>query len=517
MKNKLTKVLILLSFLLAGCGAEQFSVKKNREESSSNPVVQSSTSSCGAFTLVKPKVDFLFLWDNSTSTNFINPDTKSALNNTINLISSRFDYHILMAPLMGSGLNEASFFSETPDGLGSSALAIKKDKTFASNYLAFSPSNNERGVQRTLDIIKSNVSNGIFRPNSYLVVVIMSNEDDTSWQLSYPVVDRERSTYVDQKLHELLCLRGNYTPPPGKTCNGTGVSLNSAQLRFTSISAHNPKNTSCSGLTFWEQNQVYKEISSRVYSAPYTNGVQLYDQSLRSDLVYDAFLKITNYDSYNICNSSSYGSIFDGINASIQDTLIKHEYDYWPVATAGASFNQDKISVFKNGQEITQLSEPVTSPSANGFTFTNQVYVNTNTRYAPSPGEPFTGYMVKLYGDARVKYPECLSVTTESPKEYFGYVNLQSKPLESSIVLKINGQVVPQSSTNGWQLLKSGGQPQFFNSKNIKIQSPGSFCGGTNYCEGSPAINKSGYFIQLFGTAVYSNGATVEIEYDPSS
>ena len=134
-----------------------------------------------------------------------------------------------------------------------------------------------------------------------------------------------------------------------------------------------------------------------------------------------------------------------------------------------------------------------------------------DTRYEPTSGESFTGYVVKLYGSARVTYPECIQVKTQTPKEYYGYINMTAKPVESSIVVQINGKTISKSTSNGWELIKSNGQPRFYDNKNIKITSP------TDYSEATPAVNRSGYFLKLNGSAVYSNGAAIEVFYDPAA
>lgn len=514
---KAKNLIIFLSILFTACGEEAFAPKRVSQSEVSNPINVASAQACSAFTMIKPKVDFLFLWDNSTSSVFINDSTKEALNRTIDNISSRFDYHVLMAPLLvanGQDVNyQAKLISENTNGLSSSALNLKIDRTLAAQSLNFSytQGSKEEGIERAIDLIKGNVSNGIFRANSYVYVVLMSNEDDSSWE-KFPVAEADRQIYLNDQEKEILCLRGNYVPQSG-SC--TGINLNSIQLRFMSITAFNSygNGSSCGGINNWQKGTTYQEISKRVYLAPYNvSGNVEYrqsDQNTRSDGM---------YDSYDICSQSSFSSIFDGINASINDTLIRHKYNYWPVASSGASaIDPDEIRVFKDGVEMPRLSSPIPA-GASGFTFNNYVQ-NVPLRYEPTPGEYFNGYVVRLYGDAIVTYPECIRVQTQNPKEWFGYVNLQTKPVESSIQLKINGQIVPQSSTNGWQLLKSGGQPAYYTSKNIKITAPGSFCpsNSTTYCPATPELNKSGYFLQVFGTAVYSNGATVEVIYDPSS
>ena len=86
-----------------------------------------------------------------------------------------------------------------------------------------------------------------------------------------------------------------------------------------------------------------------------------------------------------------------------------------------------------------------------------------------------------------------------------------AKPYEPSIQLTIDGQSIPQSSTNGWTLVKSGGQPEYYSSFKIKIQSP------TNDAQAFPAVNKSGYFLKLTGSAIYSNSSVVDVQYDPQN
>jgi hypothetical protein len=517
-KKSMNKVIYLIFIILAGCGADQFAPKRVSDNAVVPGIEQNTAQSCSAFTLVKPKVDFLFLWDNSTSSTFINPQTKAALNNTIDLVSSRFDYHVLLAPLVtrtSDSLNyQAKLISENTDGLNSSALSMKIDRSLASDALNFnySAGSQEKGVKRAIDLIKGNISNGIFRSKSYLYVVVLSNQNDSSWQ-QQQVAAADENQYLDEQFNRLICVRN----PVIAGANCTGAALDSYQLRFMNITAFSDdtNGASCPNVSRWDAGSTYQKFASRVYSEPYPDpmgGAPVYRQLDQNDRPY------TQRDSYDLCSQSSFTSIFDGINASINDTLIQHKYNYWPVATSGASaIDPNEIRVIKNGVEMPRLNSPIPF-GASGFTFTNTVQT-VNTRYAPTPGESFSGYVVRLYGNAEVTYPECISVQTQSPKEWFGYINLQTKPVESSIAVKINGQTVSQSSTNGWQLIKSAGQPAYFSSKNIKITAPGAFCpsNSTTYCEGSPPLNKSGYFLQLNGNAVYSNGAVIEVIYDPST
>src|SRR5690606_31930928 len=99
-------------------------------------------------------------------------------------------------------------------------------------------------------------------------------------------------------------------------------------------------------------------------------------------------------DSFDLCAISDFTRIFDGINNSIQDAILGHKYNYWPVAKAGANIDPNEITVTKDGISYPRLSEPV-SNGTSGFTFTNMVQT-VNTRFEPEAGEPFTGYVVRL-------------------------------------------------------------------------------------------------------------------------
>lgn len=485
---------VFLLILMSSCGKDLFSPSRKFDRLDIPDQESFSASSCAQFTIVKPKVDFLFIWDNSTSTYFINDETLKALDNTIDLISSRFDYHAMVAPLIGTGNQDAFIFSYNSEGLSSGALAMKVDRSIASQKvrsLPRRPGSFEPGVTRAIDLLRSNIDNGVFRENVYTIVVIMSNTDDLSGNEGTAVVPAHLNKYIAEKKEELLCLRGGHDE------NCQGKQLDATQLRFMSIVMHQD-HIHCPNVSQGIASTVYRRMSEQIYLAPYSNNnPNPSDQSNRS-----------TPDSYDICSIQDFSRIFDGINNSIQDQLIKHRYNYWPVATESADpIDPDEISIQKNtGKDFPRLTPPV-SPGESGFTFENKVKT-VNTRYYPTEGEEFSGYVVELFGEARVQYPECLLVRTKSPKEFYGYVHLDSRPRVDTIVLTINGKEVPESESSGWQVVSdSAGSPQYFDSKNIMINSP------EDFTPKEPGLMKSGYFLKLSSEYVYGNGSLVEVNY----
>ncbi len=479
LKNGL--VLFILFIYAVACSKQEFAANKNKDASTVSAVEQYQSTLCSSSTLIKPPVDFLFLWDNSGSQYFVTPSTKAALWNTVNLISSRFDYHILMAPLLATNVSElssssASFISTSPTGVSAdvlNSLATSYDNAVSRlSSMPFMAGSSENGLDRAIALLENNQSNGIFRKNAYTIVVLMSNGDDNSYLKPGDLPSGpEREAFITTKKSRLITIRD--------------TQLKSLMFRFMSMVPHNYCPTVAGNK---EANYIYKEVSKSLYETSYTNGMSSpVDQSGRSTA-----------DSYDIC-TTDFNHLFDGINGAIQEVVLKHKYDYWPVVDASSKIiDPSRIRVRKNtGTELLEND-------ANGFTWVGAV-TNQNTRYEPTAGEPYTGYVIKLSGTGRVTYPECLIVETEAPVEYYGYIQLSSSPMTGTIQVTINGKTIPESTTDGWQLIG------YRASQNIKVIST------SNLSEAYPASYKSGYFLKLYGSAVYSNGATVKVIYDPQA
>ena len=238
-----------------------------------------------------------------------------------------------------------------------------------------------------------------------------------------------------------------------------------------------------------------------------------------SDAIYD-FMDYTDdntssKDSVDLC-SGNYKSLFTSINNSIKAVVVGHKYDHWKISSASeAQIQNNDITVTKILADGQKINVPI--GSQNGFEYIGHKS-NRNTRYAVmrdtnndgipeevlDPGEPQTGLMIQLNGSARIEYPECIIAKTRTPTEYFGYIALPREPQVSTISVTVNGQNLPQNTTSGWSYVG------WRDILNIKV--PGSTNASVN-----PPLNKTGYFIQLHGDAILTNGDDITVHYKPAA
>jgi hypothetical protein len=278
--------------------------------------------------------------------------------------------------------------------------------------------------------------------------------------------------------------RNNFT-------NLTNNVLQSSQMRFISIVAHS---TCQAG---YRTGSSYIDFSNYVYNIAYSDvNKKPNDQNSSS-----------TPDSYDVC-ASNFVHLFDGVNNTVLDTVLAHRYNFWPVSfqESPMTFDPDTIRVLKSsGEEFFEVPDGSSGDGWHYVGFQN----NHPLTFEPFVGENVSAHLIELYGNARVTYPDCLLVTTQSPVNYFGYVTLASKPLVSSIRLTINGVEVPQSTTNGWEYIG------FDDSINIKIQGPNN--PSNPYTEALPTeMRNNVHVLRLNGNAIYSSGASINVVYDPS-
>jgi hypothetical protein len=468
MKNFKLFYVLLLSLLIS-CGEEVLTQNTQTANFSSPDLASFELNTCSQMTFEKPAVDILYIIDNSGSTLASSfQEIKTQIQNTVSTISNEFDYHIYFAPLNSGATDTISGYPlilSNPDTVnGISNLNVFNPDQFAefNMFGQASGNNSELGFQRAQNIINQNrvAGNNIFRDGANTIVVMISNGDDTESNINIGgniVFDSNAFNAIKDNLKTF-----------------TSAPMSAESFRFISLVAH----STCNG---WMRGTNYKRMSNELYSElGYTDNP-------------------SSKDSYDLC-SGNYTHLFTAINNSIRQILVGHKYDHWKISSASSSSIQEDDIILtlvkSNG-----TSTPIAADELNGFEYLGYK-VNQPTRYAPTTGEAVTGLVVKLNGSARVEYPDCVIAKTRTPTEYFGYIAIPKDPDLATIEIKIDGVKIEQSTTDGWSYL---GWREVLN---IKVPGP-------TDASILPALNKTGYMIQLNGSAIFTNGQTVNVYYKP--
>jgi hypothetical protein len=470
--NKRTLIpLLFLLLALVGCGSEEFGTVPQSTTSNPDSVKAYEQLSCSSYTLIKPKVDILYVVDNSASSFYLSSDIKNAVKNTVNSISKQFDYRMIGTTLIpdSTPYDDYQIMTNSMDPLTAQASSRK---VISSSELTFFTNpdggSNEAGIGRVIDFMSNNPDN-LFRQNAYHIVVLVSNGRDTQVEVD-PLGTGQTKLAKNPDGTTVFSTRL-------ASFNSLKASLNSQQLRLFAVT---PKQHACK--EGWRGSLLsYVKMAN-----------QLYDDSLATD-------NNSAKDSYDLC-TGTLSTIFTAINNSIKQVVIPHSYKYWPITFAKAGENVDfnQLQVYK----VTGNSAPVLLPSST-YAYRN-IPAGVNTRVSPSEGEYQAGpHFVEFNTSSYITYPDCVQIRSVSKTEYFGYVVLPREPKPETISLRINGSVVPQSASNGWTYIGNS-------TRNIKVPYP-------NAGDDEPAVVKSGFMLQLNGTGTYyKSGDSVEVNYIPA-
>ncbi len=467
--------LLLLTFL-AGCGKEQFGSAAQNSTSSANAIQNLNQLSCSSSTLIKPKVDILYVVDNSSSTKYLSDSIKNTIKYTIDTISKEFDYRVVgttLLPIPGDStpFDDFQFMTNSTDPYSG---AISSKRVISSSEFSFfqsisSGGANEAGLSRTINFINANKGStgSLFRQNAYNLIILISNGRDTEVE-RYP-------GYGD--INQTVEYPGVFD---SRTMSFINIknSLQSQQFRF--IAATTSTNCSVNGET--------GSLSSKKSYIKMANS--LYDLSGATD-------SPGTRDSYDLCSHETAG-LFNAVNNSIQQVVLNHKYKYWPITFTNDDFDTSKIQVYKTVGN----NPPVQITTGWTYRLNPNFPSGFNTRTEPTVGEPTTArHLIEFSSGNEIEYPECVSITSTTKTEYFGYIVLPQAPkLSEGVTVRINGAVIPQSATNGWSYVGSM-------STNIKMPFP-------NPGDEVPAVNKTGFMIQLNGTAnYYKSGDNVQVTY----
>lgn len=462
-----------LLLALVGCGTEQFGTTPQEKAEKPNPVTGFQQASCTGHTLEKPAVDILYIVDNSASNTYVSQDIRTAIQNTINSISTEFDYRVIGTPLLKTSQGNEDYQilsrSRLPSTIPSSKVVTSSTQFSFFNNVVNDVNVVEAGLGRAQNFI-SNHQTDLFRQGAYLFIVLVSNGRDTEVEKPDPAYGASADAPTVQITTEFNKRKAEFAE--------IKKYLKSQQLRLFSVTA----NTRC---------------KSGYISSPLSYAAM-------SQALYDThgFGYKSSADHYDLCQPTSAGQIFADVNANIKQIIVPHTYKYWPItfSETATGLNTSEIKVYKSSP----LQAPTLIPSSHWTYISNTNNTTYQSRVKPNVGEPINNrHLIEFTSGNEVTYPECIQVTSVSNLEYFGYVVIPKDPKPESVVLKINGRQIPPSTTDGWSLI--GEQ-----TRNIKIAHDG--------FSNKPEVVRNGYMLQLNGSNnYYKSGDSVEINYIPLS
>lgn len=461
------KSLILLSslLLLASCGKELFGTAAQNSLDKAPGVDKYIATFQTKNTITKPKVDILYVVDNSGSTYSLQASFKASVKKTIETISNDFDYRVISIPLISNSMTPY-VYTKSSEALPSTSYIVPSADALIDPIFSNIVIDTERGLQRTIDFMNHHTNTGLFRNGAYHLIVLVSNGHDEEveevWEENGET--RLRKTTSNPIVTEYSKRLSQF--------NQLKINLASKQLRLFSATA----SSVCNG---WRSSKIsYQAMSKKLYQ----------DSGATDSLTEDV---------YDICGNGL-SNLFAGVNQSIQKVVIPHSYRYFPVTFADThnfvDTNNIQVKKISNGN-ITQLTR-----NTDWTLESSSTAVSKATRELPSPGEYQSAkHFVKV--TTLITYPDDIIISSTSYLEYFGYIVLP-KPArnDGSIVVKVNGQELPKSSYS---------YEGFKANTDTKVSYQGSKI--------EPAVKKTGYFIKITNSAFfYKSGDDVEVFYTPA-
>jgi hypothetical protein len=483
-------IYLLLILFFTSCAEKIPFTQVAQKQTFVTPAAQSyATPFCPDPFNIKPKVDILFLIDNSGSTNFMSNQMKESIAGLVGKISQDFNYHAYVAPLIavpGENIQAYSVLASSTQDLPASVQVVSvNDIQF---FQSVSGGSQELGFQRALSVIEANTANNIFRKQVNTVIITVSNGDDTDFLVD-PNTGQAIGDNYPTRLQDLQKLTEKYylSNPPAPS-----HALMSKQLRYISVVAH----SACQA--GFKPGNRYRNMSNAIYQ--YSGST---DQAGRS-----------TPDSYDLC-TNSFNNIFNIIAQSMPTTAVQKTYNFWLAKQTNnptIDFDPNRVEVYK---VVNNNISQVPANTTNGFSFSGNHYVNKNIRELPVvstqyPAENYTGFMVELHGNAKLKTPgECMIVKIFDPQVWYGYIVLNRKPKPETVVVRIKGQVIPRITSNpvpsgsdGWSYMG------YSESVNITVNGPG------DDTPASPGQYMGGFVLKLHGSAIFNNEDLVDVQID---
>tara|TARA_Y100001954_G_C15828877_1_gene613830 strand:- start:6274 stop:7770 length:1497 start_codon:yes stop_codon:yes gene_type:complete len=477
-------IIIIINLIIISCGNEQ---------QFSSPTIAKIESACDhqyylenkiqtKFSIVGPKVDFIFIWDNSTSmSNYTNNLLMKKVNESVNKISDTFDVHMLFAPLLKIGdenIDNGYYVADNNSGLDNSIkskLILKENINSSISSFPKKLGSKERGFERSIELLNQNKDNGFLRKDAHTIIVLISTGEDTN---TSQLVNNVATTMINIK-------------------NEMG---NKRQFRFISIVPHKDK---CF-IPTTKKSSRYIELSKIIFNYFKDNSPK---HGISTTDPYP--------DSFNACEDSQIIRSIATINETIN--IDDHIYQFWPIAPSSFELDPTKIDVKKVDTRSNKIIE-IQESNLNGFKYIGKKDV-LNIGEPPTEQNIENNHFIQLFSDAKVLYPDYLIVQTQSPKNLFGFVRLQFKPYLKNLYLEIDGKTVPRSKNdpNGWEVVCKGKVTNERcdsgpHEQEIQIDSPDDW--PTYRLKGDKFL---GYFLKLGRNVVYSNNSVIKVKYFPNS
>lgn len=467
-----------LTFLLAlgACNKKSdFSAVTIDESTSSSALRTYSVDECANFT--QHKADFLFLIDNSSSRNFLDYETKQSIEHIVATAASNSDYHVYVAPLVDDGnpnLTQYPLLINDPSSLNSNFSYNLHNEIPSLMTFNEQAGSQEDGLQRAHDVISANMNNNIFRQGSAHFVIIVSDGDANALYQTTPSGNIVGNDYYN-RYTQLLNLKNN---------------LNSSVFRFITVGAGS---NNCGGSRpNYREATFYKKASRDFYALSSST-----DQAGR-----------THPDFYDLC-TLEHKTMFDDFATTFEKLRKAHTYNRWKIADYAPTFpyNPAAVKIWKSTPSGNQLLDSTEWAFYNNMVAVAPPGVNTRTHIDGilNPGEKQDGFLIEMYGDGIVTYPECILIQSKPFPDYFGYIVIAREPDLNSLRVRVDGVEYSRydGGGQGWQYIG------YQDDQNIKVVSESDFTPAT------PAIERSGYVIRIY--PAYTNDTSISVTYKPGT
>lgn len=463
------KSLLLVSSLLlfASCGKEQFGTATQQ----SSDTLKSRESYDFSFqtnkTLLVPKVDILYVVDNSRSTYHMQDSLKTSVANTVQKISGSFDYRVISTPLISDSLTDYYVYTNSTDALPSTSNIVPTTNALLNPIFNNPQDGIEKGLARTISFMDHHETSGLLRKGAYHLVILVSNGRDEEVEITVNTAGKTELATVSENGQQVTLFSKRLT-----SFTQLKNRLESLQLRLFSVTA------------------------SSVCQENWRSSVKSYQDMSRSLYALSGATDSSSQDVYDLCGSG-FTSLFEGVNRSIQKQLVPHQYRYIPI-----TFAENNQEVDIDAIRVTKISNGVATQLVKNTDWKYEYYSSPTskpTREEPSVGEYVTGHhFIKL--TQLLTYPDEIRVTSTSLIEYFQYVVIPKAAKDDGmIVVRVNGQEIPKSAIS---------YEGFKANTNIKVVVNGS--------SSSPVL-KTGYFIKITNPTYYfKSGDSVDVSYNPA-